>query len=85
MTRRAKWENWQKTQAMFYKKTSTNYKKWDMYESNSEDSEEKEPIVPKDDPTFKAMEQDFENRAKVRRVARALAESLKEKGNHCMK
>ena len=82
MTRRAKWENWQKTQAMFYKKTSTNYKTWDMY---SEDSEEKEPIVPKDDPTFKAMEQDFENRAKERRVARALAESLKEKGNHCMK
>ena len=85
MTRRGKWENWQKTQAMFYKKTSTNYKKWDMYESNSEDSEEKEPIVPHDDPTFKAMEQDFENRAKERRVQRVLAESFKEKGNQCMK
>lgn len=27
MERKAKWNNWLKTQAMFYKKTSTNYKK----------------------------------------------------------
>lgn len=56
-----------------------------MYESNSEDSEEKEPIVPKDDPQFKAMEADFEKRAKDRRKAKALAESFKEKGNQAMK
>ena len=54
--RRAKWDNWKKTQAMFYCKTSTNYNKWDMFESNSEDSVEEEPIVPKDNPEFKAME-----------------------------
>ena len=47
--RRGKWENWKKTQEMFYKKTSTNYNKWDMYES-SEEEEELDPIVPKDDP-----------------------------------
>ena len=41
---------------MFYCKTSTNYNKWDMFESNSEDSVEEEPIVPKDNPEFKAME-----------------------------
>ena len=35
LTRRAKWENWKKTQEMFYKKTSTNYNKWDMFESDS--------------------------------------------------
>ena len=29
--RRAKWENWKKTQALFYCKTSTNYNKWDMF------------------------------------------------------
>jgi tetratricopeptide (TPR) repeat protein len=34
---------------MFYKKTSTNYNKWDMFES-SEEEEETDPIVPKDDP-----------------------------------
>jgi len=27
MERRAKWKMWMKTQAMFYKKTSTNYRK----------------------------------------------------------
>jgi len=27
--RKDKWERWKKTQAMFYRKTSTNYKKWD--------------------------------------------------------
>ena len=48
----SKWENWKKTQAMFYCKTSTNYNKWDMFESESDpdDKEEQEPIVPKDDP-----------------------------------
>ena len=54
--RRAKLENWKKTQAMFYCKTSTNYNKWDMFESDEETDDEKEPIVPKNDPTFKAME-----------------------------
>lgn len=55
--RKAKWENWKKTQALFYRKMSTNYKKWDFFESEEEDSnDESEPIVPKDDPTFKAME-----------------------------
>ena len=36
---------------MFYKKTSTNYHKWDMFES-SEEEVETDPIVPKDDPQF---------------------------------
>jgi|TARA_B110001450_G_scaffold238970_1_gene246436 hypothetical protein len=60
--RRAKWENWKKTQAMFYCKTSTNYNKWDMFESDSEEKEEEEPVVPENDPQFKAMEQDFKDR-----------------------
>ena len=63
--RRAKWENWKKTQEMFYKKTSTNYHKWDVFESSEEEknSADEEPIVPEDDPQFKAMEQDFADRA----------------------
>ena len=40
--RRAKWENWKKTQAMFYCKTSTNYNKWDMFESDEESEDEEE-------------------------------------------
>jgi hypothetical protein len=51
MTRRGKWENWKKTQELFYKKTSTNYHKWDMFES-SEEEIDTDPIVPKDDPQF---------------------------------
>ena len=34
--RRAKWDNWKKTQELFYKKTSTNYNKWDVFESSEE-------------------------------------------------
>ena len=49
-TRRAKWENWKKTQAMFYCKTSTNYHKWDMFESETDSEKEEEPIVNEEDP-----------------------------------
>lgn len=40
LTRRAKWENWRKTQEMFYKKTGTNYHKWDVFESDESTEEE---------------------------------------------
>lgn len=86
MERKLKWENWVKTQAMMYKKTSTNYKKWEFFDSGSDTEEEdKAPIVPNDDPNFKAMEQDFADRAKRRK--RDLKESniLKDRGNECLK
>lgn len=70
---------------MFYCKTSTNYRKWDVFESSETDEEDKEPIVPKDDPAFKAMERDFDDRHKRRKRDRKLAEELKTKGNECMK
>lgn len=71
---------------MFYCKTSTNYRKWDMFESDSDsEKEEKEPIVPDHDPQFKAMEQDFKDRAERRRQGRILAEELKTKGNDALK
>ena len=84
--RRAKWENWKKTQAMFYCKTSTNYNKWNMFESESDsDKDESDPVVPKDDPQFKAMEQDFKDRSRRRVRDRKIAEELKIKGNEAMK
>jgi hypothetical protein len=57
---------------MVWKKTSTNYSKWDYYTSSSEDEDaaSKEPIVPKDDPNFKAMERDMDERAKKRKLDR---------------
>ena len=72
---------------MFYKKTSTNYKKWDVFESSEEEvnEDDQEPIVPENDPAFKAMEQDFEERGKKRKKNRKLANEFKLKGNECMK
>jgi tetratricopeptide (TPR) repeat protein len=35
---------------MFYCKTSTNYNKWEVFESDESTDDDKEPIVPKDDP-----------------------------------
>jgi len=83
--RRAKWENWRKTQAIRYSKMATNYQKWDYFESDSEsDEEKKEPIVP-DDPNVKMLEKDIEQRAKLRRENRAKSDELKAAGNEYMK
>ena len=70
---------------MFYRKTSTNYSKWDMFESDETDEEDKEPIVPKDDPNFQAMAADFDKRAKDRRESKVKAIKLKDQGNAAMK
>lgn len=40
---------------MLWKKTSNNYDKWEYFVSDSEEEQEQEPIVPKDDPNFKAL------------------------------
>jgi len=43
---------------MLWKKSSVSSKKWDYYTSSEEekDETESEPIVPKNDPNFIAME-----------------------------
>jgi len=52
---------------MIYTKTSTNYKKWEYFEPSSDsDKPESEPVLPKDDPNFKAMEKDMLERKKRR-------------------
>jgi len=83
--RKAKFEQWIKTQALFYKKTSTNYKKWENFDSDSTSSEDKEPILPTHDPGFKAMEADMMDRKKKRKRDEKEATVLKDKGNECMK
>jgi hypothetical protein len=53
-----------------------------MFESSEEEEDPNaEPILPKDDPNFKAMEADFEKRAVQRRKDKKIAEEFKEKGN----
>ena len=51
-----------------YKKTSTNYKKWENFYSSSENEKEddSEPILPRHDPNFLAMEADLLDRRKKR-------------------
>ena len=45
---------------MLWKKTSTNYSKWDYFTDSEEEEDVKsEPVLPKDDPAFKAMETDL--------------------------
>ena len=83
--RKAKWENWKKTQAMSYMKTSTNYKKWEHFESSEDSNDEAEPILPRDDPNFRAMEADMKERKKKRERDRKEAEELKVKGNEALK
>ncbi|KAL4444520.1 hypothetical protein ABPG74_016813 [Tetrahymena malaccensis] len=78
--RKKKWELWKKTQSMLWKKTSTNYSKWDYYTSESDsEPENSEPVVPKDDPNFKALEMDIEQRKKKRANDRIIAEGFKQK------
>lgn len=72
---------------MLWKKTATNYSKWDYYTSSSEEEDltGQEPIVPSDDPQFKALEKDINDRGKRRKADKKIAEEYKEKGNKYMK
>lgn len=78
--KKQKYELMQKTQKMLWKKNSTNYNKWEYYTS-SEDEIETEPVVPRDDPNFRALELDLEQRRQKRLLDAQKAEELKLKGN----
>jgi hypothetical protein len=71
---------------MFYKKTSTNYKKWDFYDefSDSDKEDDSDPILPKDDPNFRAMEAEFQDRRKKRQRDKVEADALRLKGNDAL-
>ena len=69
-----------------HRKTTTNYKKWEYFESSEEsENEDAEPILPRDDPNFKAMEADMLDRRKRRTRERKEAEELKVMGNDALK
>jgi len=79
--RKNKWEKWRKTQAIYWKKTSTNYSKWDYFTSSDEEEENSEPVVPKNDPNFMALEKDLEERMKKKEQDRKVALEMKAEGN----
>jgi len=87
--RKKKWELWKKTQAIFWKKTATNYEKWEYF-TDSEDEFEKaerdaQPVLPENDPGFRAMQDDLNQRNFNRRQRGTEAEELKKKANDLMK
>ena len=57
----------------------TDYESWDIYEPDSDD--EDAPFVPPDDPAFKAMERDMDQRRARRKQAEFDAGRHKELGN----
>jgi len=83
--RRAKYENWVKTEGIIKTKTFRNYEKWQIYESSSDEDEKAEPILPKHDPAFQALEKDMIETQKQRELSKKKAIKLKDEGNHMMK
>ena len=74
---------------MLWKKTATDYTKWDYFTDSENELEEAEknapPIVPENDPQFKAMERDMNERSSRMKTSRAKANELKVKANELMK
>jgi len=79
------WQLWKKTKAMFWKKSSTDYEKWEYF-TDSEDEFEKaekeaDPIVPENDPSFQALKSDMDQRAAKIKLRKKEGNDLKEKAN----
>ncbi|CAK64738.1 unnamed protein product (macronuclear) [Paramecium tetraurelia] len=78
--KKQKFELMEKTEKILWKKSTFTHRKWEYYTS-SEEEIESEPIVPKDDPNFKALQLDMEQRNKRKEEDMKKAEELKKKGN----
>ena len=87
--RRMKYDNWIKSQGEIHildaaKHGPTNYSKWDMYESES-DEDEKQPILPRHDPNFIALEKSMNDDMKRREISQRKSLKFKEEGNQFVK
>ncbi|CAD8101303.1 unnamed protein product [Paramecium primaurelia] len=78
--KKQKFELMEKTEKILWKKSTFTHRKWEYYTS-SEEEFESEPILPKDDPNFKALELDMQERKKRKEEDMKKAEELKQKGN----
>lgn len=87
--RKHKWDLWKKTKSIFWKKTATDYSKWEYFTDSEDELEEIEknakPIVPDHDPQFRAMEKDMDERNARQKVDRKKAKEFKDKANELMK
>ena len=83
-----RWELWRKTQKIYKNKNLTDYEKWRHFTDSFDSDEEylkNNPVLPKDNPQFKAMEIDINKRKKKREEDNKVAENLKTKGNKYFK
>ncbi|CAD7941911.1 unnamed protein product [Amoebophrya sp. A120] len=81
--RKDKWVRWKKSQSLLGKSKVINYKAWEYWEpdSDGEDEENMEPVLPKDDPQFKALDADMKKRNKERQERHLQATRCKDEGN----
>jgi hypothetical protein len=84
MFRKQQYNNWVKTESILKTKQFSNYQKWELYES-SEDEEKGEPIVPKNDPNFLALEKELQESVRQREISRNKSLKLKDQGNAMLK
>ena len=87
--RKMKYNNWIKSHGEIKildasRHGPTNYTKWDMYESDS-DEEEKQPILPRHDPNFIALEKSMNADLKKKEESQRKSLKLKEEGNQAFK
>ncbi len=83
--RKNKFDNWIKTEALVKSNKFSNYQKWELYESSSDEEEKGEPILPRHDPNFQALERDLIDTIKKKEFSRNKSIKLKEQGNAKMK
>jgi len=83
--RKDKWLRWKKSQAMLKRSKNTNYKAWEYWEPDTESEDEGDPIVPRDNPEFLAMEADMKQKQKKTSERTQTANKCRERGNQCMK
>jgi len=83
--RKDKWLRWKKSQAMLKRSKNVNYKAWEYWEPDTESEEEGDPIVPRDNPEFLAMEADIKSKHKKTSERAKTANKCRERGNQSMK
>lgn len=83
--RKDKWLRWKKSQALLGKSRNINYKAWEYWEPDTDTEDEGDPIVPRDNPEFMAMEADIKERHRKADEKAKTAERCRQRGNQFMK
>mmetsp|Transcript_43703 Transcript_43703/g.100885 ORF Transcript_43703/g.100885 Transcript_43703/m.100885 type:complete len:1011 (+) Transcript_43703:57-3089(+) len=83
--RKDKWLRWKKSQALLRRSRNINYKAWEYWEPDTDSEDEGEPIVPRENPEFVAMEADLISRRKKTAERAKTAKKCQERGNALMK